>query len=40
MIISATLQLRQIYADDNNITIASNGKEKLVADAQAKLHNG
>ena len=39
MIISATLQLREIYADDNNITIASNDKGKLVADAQAKLHN-
>ena len=39
MIISATLQLRQIYADNNNITIASNDKEKLFADAQAKLHN-
>ena len=28
-----------IYADDTNITIASNDKEKLVADAQAELHN-
>ena len=29
----------KIYADDTNITIASNDKEKLVADAQAELHN-
>ena len=28
-----------IYADDTNITIASNDKEKLVADAQDELHN-
>ena len=28
-----------IYADDTNTTIASNDKEKLVADAQAELHN-
>ena len=28
-----------IYADDTNITIASKDKEKLVAGAQAKLHN-
>jgi len=28
-----------IYVDDTNITIASNDKEKLVADAQAELHN-
>ena len=28
-----------IYADDTNITITSNDKEKLVADAQAELHN-
>ena len=28
-----------IYADDNNITISSNDKEKLVADARAELHN-
>ena len=28
-----------IYADDTNITIASNNKENLVADAQAELHN-
>ena len=28
-----------IYADDANITIASNDKEKLVADVQAELHN-
>ena len=28
-----------IYADDTNITIASNDKEKLVAGAQAELHN-
>ena len=28
-----------IYADDTNIAIASNDKEKLVADAQAELHN-
>ena len=28
-----------IYYDDTNITIASNNKEKLVADAQAELHN-
>ena len=28
-----------IYADDTNITIASNDKEKLLADAQAELHN-
>ena len=28
-----------IYAYDTNITIASNDKEKLVADAQAELHN-
>ena len=28
-----------IYADDTNIIIASNDKEKLVADAQAELHN-
>ena len=28
-----------IYADDANITIASNDKEKLVADAQAEVHN-
>ena len=28
-----------IYADDTNITLALNDKEKLVADAQAELHN-
>ena len=28
-----------IYADDTNATISSNDKEKLVADAQAELHN-
>ena len=28
-----------IYSDDTNITIASNDKEKLVADAQAELHS-
>ena len=28
-----------IYADDTNVTIASNGKEKLVADAQVELIN-
>ena len=28
-----------IYADDTNITITLNDKEKLVADAQAGLHN-
>ena len=28
-----------IYADDTNITIASDDKEKLVADAPAELHN-
>ena len=28
-----------IYVDDTKITIASNDKEKLVADAQAELHN-
>ena len=28
-----------MYADDTNITIAFNDKEKLVAGAQAELHN-
>ena len=28
-----------IYADDINIAIASNDKEKLVANAQDELHN-
>ena len=28
-----------IYADDTNITIVSNDKEKLVADARAELHS-
>ena len=28
-----------IYADDTNITIESNDKEKVVVDAQAELHN-
>ena len=28
-----------IYDDNTNIAIASNDKEKLVADAQAELHN-